>query len=60
LINYFTGAISRIEGMGLDEIAKETLAKHSLRLQQKRNCHLKACLKVAFTNGSAEVKFTSI
>jgi glutamate synthase (NADPH/NADH) large chain len=25
---YFTGAISRIEGMGLDEIAKETLAKH--------------------------------
>jgi glutamate synthase (NADPH/NADH) large chain len=27
---YFTGAISRIEGMGLDEIAKETLAKHTL------------------------------
>jgi len=25
---YFTGATSRIEGMGLDEIAKETLAKH--------------------------------
>ena len=25
---YFTGAISRIEGMGLDEIAKEALAKH--------------------------------
>ncbi|MBS1921591.1 MAG: glutamate synthase large subunit [Bacteroidetes bacterium] len=25
---YFTGSISRIEGMGLDEIAKETLAKH--------------------------------
>jgi glutamate synthase (NADPH/NADH) large chain len=25
---YFTGAISRIEGMGLDEIAKETLSKH--------------------------------
>ena len=25
---YFTGAISRIEGMGLDEIAKETLVKH--------------------------------
>ncbi|MFM6975295.1 MAG: glutamate synthase large subunit, partial [Sphingobacteriaceae bacterium] len=25
---YFTGATSRIEGMGLDEIAKETLYKH--------------------------------
>lgn len=25
---YFTGATSRIQGMGLDEIAKETLAKH--------------------------------
>jgi glutamate synthase (NADPH/NADH) large chain len=25
---YFTGATSRIEGMGLDEIAKEVLAKH--------------------------------
>ena len=25
---YFTGAISRIEGMGLDEIARETLSKH--------------------------------
>ncbi|MFK4985303.1 glutamate synthase central domain-containing protein, partial [Klebsiella pneumoniae] len=25
---YFTGTTSRIEGMGLDEIAKETLAKH--------------------------------
>ncbi|RAI98685.1 glutamate synthase (NADPH/NADH) large chain [Chitinophaga skermanii] len=25
---YFTGAVSRIQGMGLDEIAKETLAKH--------------------------------
>jgi glutamate synthase (NADPH/NADH) large chain len=27
---YFTGAISRIEGMGLDEIAKEILSKHLL------------------------------
>ncbi len=27
---YFTGATSRIEGMGLDEIAREALAKHSL------------------------------
>ncbi len=27
---YFTGATSRIEGMGLDEIARETLAKHRL------------------------------
>ncbi len=25
---YFTGATSRIQGMGLDEIAKETLSKH--------------------------------
>jgi glutamate synthase (NADPH) large chain len=25
---YFTGATSRIEGMGMDEIARETLAKH--------------------------------
>ena len=34
---YFTGAISRIEGMGLDEIAKETLGKTFLCFQQKRN-----------------------
>lgn len=27
---YFTGAISRIEGMGLDELAREALAKHKL------------------------------
>jgi glutamate synthase (NADPH/NADH) large chain len=26
--SYFTGTISRIEGMGLDELAKEQLAKH--------------------------------
>jgi glutamate synthase (NADPH) large chain len=26
--HYFTGAVSRIEGMGLDEIAREALAKH--------------------------------
>lgn len=32
---YFTGAISRIEGMGLDEIARETLAKHNLAFNQK-------------------------
>ena len=33
---YFTGATSRIEGMGLDEIARETLCKTFLRIQQKR------------------------
>src|SRR5687767_10632335 len=32
---FFTGAISRIEGMGLDEIAKETLAKHFLAFSKK-------------------------
>lgn len=32
---YFTGAISRIEGMGLDEIAKETLARHFLAFAPK-------------------------
>jgi glutamate synthase (NADPH) large chain len=32
---YFTGATSRIEGMGLDEIAKETLAKHFLAFSKK-------------------------
>ncbi len=32
---YFTGAISRIEGMGLDEIARETLAKHFFAFSQK-------------------------
>lgn len=31
----FTGAVSRIEGMGLDEIAKEALAKHFLAFNQK-------------------------
>ncbi len=33
---YFTGATSRIEGMGLDEIASETLAKHLFAFSRKR------------------------
>ena len=32
---YFTGAVSRIEGMGLDEIAREALAKHNLAFSKK-------------------------
>ncbi|MES2431120.1 MAG: glutamate synthase large subunit [Bacteroidota bacterium] len=32
---YFTGAVSRIEGMGLDEIAKENLAKHQYAFSKK-------------------------
>jgi glutamate synthase (NADPH/NADH) large chain len=32
---YFVGATSRIEGMGLDEIAKETLVKHSFSFSKK-------------------------
>jgi glutamate synthase (NADPH/NADH) large chain len=31
----FTGAVSRIEGMGLDEIAREALAKHNLAFSKK-------------------------
>ncbi|MEJ7770090.1 MAG: glutamate synthase large subunit, partial [Chitinophagaceae bacterium] len=33
---YFTGAISRIEGMGLDEIAREILAKHQFSFSKKQ------------------------
>jgi len=32
---YFSGATSRIEGMGLDELAKETLAKHLFAFSRK-------------------------
>jgi glutamate synthase (NADPH/NADH) large chain len=32
---YFAGAVSRIEGLGLDEIAKEVLAKHYLAFSRK-------------------------
>jgi glutamate synthase (NADPH/NADH) large chain len=32
---YFTGAISRIEGLGLDEIAREALAKHTIAFSRK-------------------------
>jgi glutamate synthase (NADPH) large chain len=32
---YFTGAVSRIEGMGLDDIAREALAKHSFGFSRK-------------------------
>ena len=32
---YFHGAVSRIEGMGLDEIAKETLTKHLYAFNKK-------------------------
>jgi glutamate synthase (NADPH/NADH) large chain len=32
---YFTGAVSRIEGMGLDEIARESLAKHMFAFSRK-------------------------
>jgi glutamate synthase (NADPH/NADH) large chain len=34
---YFTGCISRIEGMGLDEIAKEVLVKHFYAFGKKEN-----------------------
>src|SRR5690606_10804842 len=33
---YFTNATSRIEGMGLDEIAREALAKHSFACTRKQ------------------------
>src|SRR4029078_5924754 len=33
---YFTGAISRIEGLGLDEIAKENMAKHAFAFPKKQ------------------------
>jgi len=33
---YFTGSISRIEGLGLDEIAKESLAKHAFAFPKKQ------------------------
>jgi glutamate synthase (NADPH/NADH) large chain len=32
---YFTGSTSRIEGMGLDEIARETLTKHKYAFSKK-------------------------
>jgi glutamate synthase (NADPH/NADH) large chain len=32
---YFTGTVSRIEGMGLDEIARENLAKHLFSFSKK-------------------------
>ncbi|MBI1342243.1 MAG: glutamate synthase large subunit [Terrimonas sp.] len=32
---YFTGATSRIEGMGLDEIARETLTKHDFAFRKR-------------------------
>ena len=32
---YFTGATSRIQGMGLDEIARETLSKHFFAFSKK-------------------------
>ena len=32
---YFTGAVSRIEGMSLDEIAKEVLAKHQFAFSKQ-------------------------
>lgn len=34
--NYFTNATSRIEGMGLDEIAREALAKHQFGFTRKK------------------------
>ncbi len=37
LINILPELLRRIEGMGLDEIARETLAKHFFAFQQKRN-----------------------
>ncbi|MEO8711357.1 MAG: glutamate synthase large subunit, partial [Parafilimonas sp.] len=36
---YFTGAISRIEGMGLDEIAREVLTKHFYAFSKKENIY---------------------
>ena len=53
---YFTGAISRIEGIGLDEIAKESLAKHFIVFGKKIflwiDCQLVDCI-----NGNEKVNF---
>lgn len=32
---YFTGAVSRIQGMGLDDIARETLSKHNFAFTKR-------------------------
>lgn len=34
---YFTGAVTRIEGLGLDEIAKEALGKHRMGFNHSKN-----------------------
>ena len=48
---YFTGAISRIEGMGLDEIAREVLAKHFLAFNRKE-IPVERLRPAVFTNGN--------
>ena len=35
---YFTGSVSRIEGLSLDDIAKETLMKHRKGFPRPRRC----------------------
>jgi glutamate synthase domain-containing protein 2 len=51
---YFTGATSRIEGMGLDEIAKEALAKHHFSFSKKNN-QLNVYQLEEFINGNEKV-----
>ncbi|WP_246185965.1 glutamate synthase central domain-containing protein [Phnomibacter ginsenosidimutans] len=50
---FFTGAVSRIEGMGLDEIARETLAKHYFAFSKKKY-HMTGCPWVGYISGNAK------
>ena len=53
---YFIGATSRIQGMGLDEIAREILVKHSFPLT-KKIFHLIALPLAVFINGEERESF---
>ena len=54
---YFTGAVSRIEGMGLDEIAKEALAKHYFAFSKKEYTCMNVYPLAVFINGREKANF---
>ena len=57
---YFTGATSRIEGMGLDEIANETLAKHFFAFSKKEYPGRPAALLEESINGRRKGRISFI
>ena len=55
---YFTGTTSRVEGVGLDVLAREAQMKHELRLPAGARIRNRACRWAAITTTASTASIT--